>query len=158
MTDNVTPGAGQPDLRKIALVLVGILVVLIGTAVVVMAVTGGDADSVQEVADAAAEAGEDLDVDAGIDLLCEPPTDEQRDRLDGVLVAGKDEAGTDDPEVHFEVSDVKGDETGSFTLTIWSDDGALKDGYGVADIEVDRDGDRSCIADVDLDTVEGQQP
>ncbi len=60
--------------------------------------------------------------------------------------------------MHFEVSDVKGDETGSFTLTIWSDDGALKDGYGVADIEVDRDGDRSCIADVDLDTVEGQQP
>ncbi|KQZ70198.1 hypothetical protein [Nocardioides sp. Root151] len=158
MSHNVSPSPTPPNNRKIAFVLAGILVILFGTAAVVWAVNRGGAESVQDVADAAVEAGEDIDVDAGIDLLCDAPTDEQREKVEEFVDAGKDEAGTDDPEIHVEASDVEGEAEGSFVLTIWSDDGGLAESYGVVDVEVEKDGDRSCIADVDIDQRDGPRP
>ena len=131
---------------------------LVGVAViVVMAVVAGavlllsgpgdaaDARSVQDVADLAVEAAEELDVEKGVDLLCEAPSDGEREELEDLIAEAQDEAGTDDPEVDYEVSDVEGDETGSFTVEVTSDEDGLEDRDLVLEVEVGQDGDRSCV-------------
>lgn len=150
------PAGNDPRAARVALVLIGILVVLVALVFTVKALTGGgDPQSVEEVADAAVEAAEDFDVDAGIDLFCEPLTADQRDRIDDFIAAGRDAAGVDDPEVHYSVGKVEGDEEGSFQVTGWSTEGDLDGSYVVAEGEVSRDGDRSCVSDIDLEEREG---
>lgn len=115
----------------------------------VLALTGGsDATSVREVADQAVVAAEELDVDAGIDLLCTAPTDEQRRELDDLIAEGREETGSDEPDIDYDVSEVEGDATGSFRLVATSDDPALegKELDTVVLVE-ERDG-RSCIAGI----------
>ncbi|GAA4813171.1 hypothetical protein ACFQ0K_05285 [Nocardioides caeni] len=129
---------------------------LVVTGVTVALVVGSDATSVREVAERTAAAAEDLDVDAGIDLLCEPPTDEQRDVLDDMIAEGQDLAGTDDPELDVEVSEVTGDDEGSFHIEITSDDGDLDGREGAVTFLVGTDGDRSCIRGIRDTRVNGQ--
>ncbi len=104
-----------------------------------------DARSVQDVADLAVDAAEELDVEKGVDLLCEAPSDGEREELEDLIAEAQDEAGTDDPEVDYEVSDVEGDATGSFTVTVTSDEDGLEDRDLVLEVEVGQDGDRSCV-------------
>jgi len=121
-------------------------VLLLAVGGAVLALSGGDAESVQDVADQAVEAAEDLDVDAGIDLLCEAPTEEQRDELQDLIDGGRDEAGTDDPDVSYEISDVEGGASGTFRVRVTSDEDGLTDRDLEAVIVVEARDGRSCIA------------
>ena len=133
------------------------LVLLLVVGGVVLALSGGDAESVQDVADQAVDAAEDLDVDAAIDLLCEAPTGAQREELDELIDGGREAAGTDDPEVSYEVSDVTGDTTGSFRVVVTSEEEGLTDRELDAIVVVEARGGRSCIAALeDPETGEGE--
>lgn len=142
------PTGGPVGRRRVIPVLIAILVVLLGTAAIVWAVTRGAPNSVDEVAAAAVDAGENLDLDAGIDLLCEAPTTEQREGLESVIARGKSQAGTSIPDVNYSVTGVQGDKSGSFRMTIWSDEEGINTSHLVAQVDVEQDGDHSCISDV----------
>jgi hypothetical protein len=132
-----------------------VLVLLVATGGAVVALTGGDADSVQDVADQAVAAAEDLDVDAGIDLLCAAPTGDQKDELEDAIDGGRDHAGTDDPDVSYDVSEVEGDASGSFRIDVTSDEDGLEDYEFAAIVVVESHDGRSCIAALeDIDTGE----
>lgn len=134
-------------MSKLGLIIIAVVaVLLIGTGTTVALLSGGDATNVEEVADQAVEAAEDLDVDAGIDLLCDAPSAEERDELDAFIETAQDEAGTDDPDVDYAISDVEGEETGSFRVDVSSEDPAFEDQDFAIDVTVEQDGDRSCIA------------
>lgn len=124
----------------------GALVLVLAIGGAVFALTGGDATSVQEVADRAVDAAEDLDVDAGIDLLCSAPTPEQREELEDLISEGRQETGSDNPDVDYVVSDVEGDTTGSFRVVATSSDPALLGKEFDAVVLVEEDDGRSCIA------------
>lgn len=127
----------------------GVLVLLLGIGGAVLALSGGDAESVQEVADQAVEAAEDLDVDAGIDLLCEKPTAEQQDELEELIEGAREESGTDDPDVSYEVSDVPDGASGTFDLRVTSDEEGLDDAELEVVVVVEAQDGRSCIAGVE---------
>lgn len=142
----------NPSKRNALPLVVGSgIVVVIGLVVVLVLVLGGgknaaDARSVQDVADLAVDAAEDLDVTKGIDLLCDPPPEQERAALDQLIADGRDEAGTDDPDVDYTISDVEGDAEGSFTVTVSSDDPGLAGHEFTMTVSVETRGDRSCIA------------
>lgn len=130
---------------------------VVGGAVVVVAlVVGGvtfalssgadDPTTVQAVADAAVKAADELDVDAGIDLLCSAPGSDDREFLDDAIGAARDATGTDTPEVDYLVSNVSGGSEGSFDVRITSTEDALAGVVGSAHVKVERRGDRSCVA------------
>lgn len=55
----------------------------------------------------------------------------------------------DSPDVDYRISEIKGDREGSFRVTITSDEPELAGKQADARILVKRDGDRSCISDVE---------
>jgi hypothetical protein len=143
----------QPRSRMPWIVAGAILVVLLVVGGVVVALTGGDAESVQDVADQSVEAAEDLDIDAGFDLFCTDPGSDAREELDRMVQKAQDRAGTDDPDVDYEITDVKGDEEGSYHVTASSDEQGISRDRGEATVIVESRDGRSCIADVeDVDT------
>ncbi|MFB9314577.1 glycoside hydrolase family 18 protein [Nocardioides plantarum] len=131
----------------VGLALVAVLAVVV---VLVVTLTGSkaaeDARSVQDVADIAVDAAQDLDVDAGVDLLCEAPGASDRDQLESLIDEARDRAGTDDPDVDYEISDVEGDKSGSFRVHVTSDEQGLEDQELDFVVRVDVRGERSCIA------------
>lgn len=131
--------------------IIAVAVIVVVGAVTAAAITlsGGDPTSVEDVADEAVDAAEDLDVDAGIDLLCDAPTSEQRSDLGDLIDEARDRAGTDDPDVDYEISDVEGDTAGSFLVTVTSEEDGLDDERIEMRVLVEADGDRSCIAGVE---------
>lgn len=122
------------------------LVLLLAGSVTALVVAGGDPTSVEEVADAAVDAAEDLDVDDGIDLLCEAPSSDDRDDLEELIETVRDETGEDDPDATYEVSDVEGDSEGSFTVRVTSDEEAFADSELAAIVHVAARDGRSCIS------------
>lgn len=147
------PPSGPPAAGRNRLPYVvggGLVLLLVVVVVLVVTLTGSkaaeDARSVQDVADIAVDAAEDLDVDAGIDLLCEAPTAAERDELEDLLDQARDRAGTQDPEVDYEISDVEGDETGSFRVQVSSDEDGLDDEQLDLVVLVESRDGRSCIA------------
>lgn len=126
-----------------------LLALVVAVVVVAVVLSGGAPGTVAEVADEAVDAAESLDVDAGIDLLCEAPSAEDRATLEEVIAEAQDRAGTDDPEVDYEISDVEGDAEGSFRVTVSSDETGLEDEGFSAIVVVERDGDRSCVAAIE---------
>ncbi len=125
--------------------------VLAIVVVLVVTLTGSkaaaDARSVQDVADLAVSAAQDLDVDAGVDLLCAAPGEERVQDLNDLIEKGQEKAGTADPDVDYAISDLEGDSIGSFTVTITSDEDGLEGRTGDLVVVVGRDGDRSCITE-----------
>lgn len=117
-----------------------------GVTTLVLA-SGGGPTSVQDVADEAVDAAEALDVDAGIDLLCEAPKSWERRELERLIETAQEQAGTDDPDVTYEVSDVQGDAEGSFEVRVTSDEEQLEDDELAAEVFVEQRGERSCIAE-----------
>ena len=128
------------------------LVLAIGGAV--FAFSGSaDPTSVQEVADQAVEAAEDLDVGAGIDLLCTAPTRQQREELEDLIAEGREETGSDEPEIDYEISEVEGGASGTFRVRATSDETALQGKELDAVVRVEERDGRSCIAGLDDETV-----
>lgn len=139
-------GPSRPSGKLAALVVGAAVVLLVGVGAAVWALTGGDAESVAEVADEAVAAAEKLDVDAGLDLLCKAPSSEDRDTLEEAIDAAREDTGSKNPDVSYRISEVEGDKHGSFLVTIQTDEPGLE-GWPrrVVKVEVaDRDG-RSCI-------------
>ena len=126
-----------------------ILVLLLAIGGLVVALTGGDADSVEDVADQSVEAAEDLDIDAAFDLFCDDPGADAREQIERMIELGQDRAGTDDPEVDYEVSDVTGDKEGSFHVTATSGEEGISEDKGEATVIVESRDGRSCIADIE---------
>lgn len=128
------------------------VLVLLVVVVLVVTLTGSkaaeDAESVQDVADLAVAAAEELDVDKGVDLLCEAPSSSRIDELEDLIEAGQEAAGTDDPDVDYVVSGLEGDAEGSFIVKVSSDEEGLEDSEESLRFEVSTDGSRSCIADI----------
>lgn len=146
------PSAGPPAgarSRLPWLVGGGVVLLLLVVVVLVVTLTGSkaakDARSVQDVADIAVDAAQDLDVDAGIDLLCSAPSDDERRELQDLIDEGRQRAGTDDPDVDYQVSDVEGDATGSFQVRVSSDEAGLEDQEFSVRVNVSKRGERSCI-------------
>ena len=127
------------------------MVVLLAVGVGVFALSGTDASdarSVDDVADLAVEAAEDLDVEKGIDLLCAAPDDRLRDELEDLIAEAQDRAGTDDPEVDYRISDVSDGSTGTFEVEVTSEESGLEGEGAAYKVFVAKDGERSCIAGV----------
>ncbi|MDT0201580.1 hypothetical protein [Nocardioides sp. AE5] len=125
-----------------------VLVLLLIVGTLVWALSDSKPDSVQEVADRAQEAAEDLDIDKGIELLCEAPSEKDRADLDELLGQAREKAGTDDPEVTYEISKVTGEEEGSFHVEVTSDDGELEGHRMFFKVLVESKDGHSCIAGV----------
>jgi len=137
--------------REKVLAMIGVgLAVLVALGIgLVLALGGGNAESVEVVADAAVDAAEDLDVDGGIDLLCDAPSTEEREEFEDLISDAQEQAGTDDPEVDYEISDLEGERTGRFTVTVSSDEEELADrGFSLV-VLVEEEGGQSCIAGVE---------
>ncbi|MBS4753792.1 hypothetical protein KG112_13340 [Nocardioides sp. zg-ZUI104] len=137
--------------NKIGWVVAGVvlLVLLLAGGVTALVVASGDPQTVEEVADAAVEAAEDLDIDAGADLLCEVPSSKDRQDLADLIDEARAEAGTDDPDVTYDVANIRGGAEGSFEVRITSDEKELANRTLSARVIVkSRDG-RSCIDDVE---------
>lgn len=147
---NPTGSQGAVNRRKIGIVLAVVLAVLVAVVVGVAIASGGESGSVDEVADAAKEAAEDLDVDEAVDLLCEPPTDDQLTRVEEGIEEGKELAGTDDPDLDVAIANEEGDEEGSFELHVTSEDGELAGEEGRLELTVESHDGRSCISDIDI--------
>jgi hypothetical protein len=123
-----------------------VAVLIVGGAVFALSGSDDDPASVREVADQAVAAAQDLDVDAGIDLLCKAHSGDDRHFLDSAIDAARTATGQDAPDARYDVSNLEGSTTGSFDVTITSGDPALEGVVGAAHVKVGRDGDRSCIA------------
>lgn len=122
------------------------LVLLLAGGVTALVVAGGDPTSVADVAEAAVEAAEDLDVDQGIDLLCEAPSDKERAELEELIDTVRDETGEDDPDATYQVSDVEGEAEGSFEVRVTSDEEEYDDAELAAVVRVEERDGRSCIS------------
>ncbi|MBM9459110.1 hypothetical protein JK386_04290 [Nocardioides sp. zg-536] len=136
---------------KIGWVVAGVvlLVLLLAGGVTALVVASGDPQAVEEVADAAVEAAEDLDIDAGADLLCEAPSSKDRKALVDLIEEARAEARTDDPHVTYDVTNIRGEAEGSFDVRITSDEKELADRTVNARVIVKSRNGRSCIADVE---------
>lgn len=134
--------------NKIGLIVAGAAaaVLLLAGGVTALVVSGGDPESVQDVADAAVDAAQDLDVEDGVDLLCEAPSKKDRADLEALIEHAQDEADTDDPEVDYAISNVQGDKEGSFDVTITSDEDAFEGEEIAGTVRVESRDGRSCIA------------
>ncbi|QCW49420.1 hypothetical protein FE634_01475 [Nocardioides dongxiaopingii] len=138
-----------------------VMVVLAGVAVLTLflsdAKSAEEAENVDDVAGLAVEAAEELDIGAGIDLLCEAPMDLYRQTLETMINDARERSGTVDPAVDYAVSDVSDGATGSFVVEASSSE----DGLEGQDLEVrvfveEQDG-RSCISGIgDVDDEEEQ--
>lgn len=145
-----TPSASGRAGAGIFLIIAVAVLMVVGAAVAAaITLSGGDPTSVDAVAGEAVDAAEDLDVGAGIDLLCDPPTSEERSDLSDLIGEARDRAGTGDPDVDYEISEVEGDGSGSFVVTVTSEEDGLDDERIEMRVLVEEDGDRSCIAGVE---------
>lgn len=151
-----TPPPGRQPRRRNPLPFLiggGVVVVLVIVVVLVVLLGGSkdaaDARSVDDVADVALDAAQDLDVDAGVDVLCEAPDPDDREALETLIDEARDRAGTDDPDIDYEITDVEGEATGTFRVTVTSDEESFDGSSGSFLVTVEQDGDRSCIAEIE---------
>jgi hypothetical protein len=142
------PAGGTPGRSPYLVPLIVVVAVLIVGGIafaIVSAASGGPPTSVEDVADDAVSAAEDLDVDAGVALLCDAPT--QKDVSDlRELISDARKATGGDPEVSYEITgvrDVGG--AGRFTVSITTDEEALRGSHAEIIVIVRRRGDHSCI-------------
>lgn len=130
--------------------VVGVVMVVLATYAVVILFFDdpedpGEADTVQEVADLAAEAAELFDVRAGVQLLCEQPMDLYRMSVDSTIAGWQDAADTETPDMTYRISDVDDGAAGSFLVDITSDEPGLEDESQQLRVFVESREDRSCI-------------
>ena len=132
-------------------VLVGVLLLGGGTWAVVAATSDDAPGSVRETAEQAVDAAEDLDVDAGARLLCTAPSDDDRADLEDAIDEARETAGTDDPAVDYEISDVEeSDEGGSAVVRAVADQEELGDAFLEVRLDVTADDGDYCIDEIEV--------
>ncbi|KRB73842.1 hypothetical protein ASE01_17655 [Nocardioides sp. Root190] len=140
--------------NKTGLIVAGALaavLLLAGGVTTLVLASAGDPTTVAGVAEAAVEAAEDLDVEAGVDLLCEAPPAEDRRDLERLIEAAQEEADTEDPDVDYEISNIVGDSAGTFDVRATSDEDGLSGEELSATVQVEERDGRSCISSYDID-------
>ncbi len=129
-----------------------VMVVLAGVAVASFALGGpagaDDAETVQDVADLAVDSAEGLDVESGIDLLCEAPMSLYRESLMTMIDDAQERSGTDTPAVDYAISDVADGAEGSFVVDVSSSEEGLRDSDATIRVFVETRDGRSCISGV----------
>jgi hypothetical protein len=131
-------------------VLVVVAVLLLGgIAFAVVKATGGDdTSSVQGVADAAVSAAKDLDLDAGVALMCSPPSSADVDYVNHLISEARSAAGGN-PDVSYAISDVRDSGgAGRFTVTITTSEAALSGSHGKLVLLVQSHNGHSCISGI----------
>lgn len=132
-------------------VLVGVLLLGGGTWAVVAATSDDAPGSVRETAEQAVDAAEDLDVDAGARLLCSAPSDDEQADLEDAIDEARETAGTDDPEVDYEIRDVEeSDEGGSAVVRAVADQEELGDAFLEVRFVVTADDGDYCIDEIEV--------
>lgn len=132
-----------------------VAVVLFAGLGYLLAVREPPPESVRQIADRAALAAERFDVRAGGLLLCDPLTEEQRERLENLVTAGKERADDPDPRLAIEISDVRGEGEGSFRVRVTSPEPGLIGIVGEATVIVASQGGRSCIERLEDEDFQG---
>lgn len=157
------PGRTRPWIPLAAIggvVAIGLLVWL-----VVGLSSGGSADpeeyglaaaqreSAPEVSQLAADAiaaAEDLDAEAGLDLLCQAPSSEGLETLNEAIADGRAEAGGEDPEMSFTIVEVEqAGESGSATVRV-DGEGNVAGAFLMVDLKMKQGSDGYCIEDVEV--------
>ncbi|MDT9592832.1 hypothetical protein RDV89_07120 [Nocardioides zeae] len=168
----VPPGVPQPGApyhpapRSNRGLLVGIVVGLVvlllagGTWGLVAAFSDDGPQDVRSTAEQAVEAAQALDVDAGARLMCTAPTSEERDDLEDAIEEAQEVAGTDDPEVAYEITEVTEDADGGGTATVEAlgDQAELEGAALTVRLVVVDDGDRHCIDEIEVLAADVPQP
>ncbi|MFB9315207.1 hypothetical protein [Nocardioides plantarum] len=147
-----------PDGRRRQLVtvlpwlVVGVVMVALAGVAVVRLAVGADepteADSVRDVADMAQVIAEELDVDSGLDLLCDEPIELYKMAVESTIIRWQTMSGSPAPTVTARVSEVDDGPTGSFLLRVSPDDRALKDEQRTFRVFVESRDGRSCVAGI----------
>lgn len=144
----------RPRRGRGPLVAAGVAVAVLaigGTAWAVVATTGGgDPTSVEEVAEQAVDAARDLDVDAGVRLMCETPSADEREELEDAIAQGQDYTGNDDLALAFEIRDAADGPEGSVRIDVEGDQAELEGATMEIELTVVQEGDRSCIDEVEI--------
>ncbi|WP_148612412.1 hypothetical protein [Nocardioides rubriscoriae] len=152
MTQGVQGRRGRA-LTVLPWVVVGaVMVSLAGVAVVRLFVDEGaapaEATSVQDVADLALTVTEELDVQGGVDLLCDQPIELYRMAVESTIIRWQTLSGVQAPAVTADVSDVDKGSSGSFVIAISSDEDGLEDEDRTFRVFVENHGGRSCVVGV----------
>jgi hypothetical protein len=93
-------------------------------------------------------AAANLDVDAGLALLCTAPDADDLAHLGKWISKAKKEAGTDRPQITLGVSALsETDSGGAFTVTA-KGQGQIADRQGEVKVTVAKDGEKYCVEDV----------
>lgn len=138
-------------------VLAGVLVLGGGTWAAVAAFSDDAPGSVRETAERAIEAAEDLDVDAGARLMCTTPTDDERAELEDAISGTREIAGTDDPEVDYEIVSVEEtDDGGTAVIEAEGEEGELEDAFLEVRLVVTADDGEHCIDEIEV--LDGRGP
>lgn len=106
------------------------------------------APHVAQLANQVLTAAANLDVDAGLALLCRAPNADDLDHLSKWISKAKKEAGTDRPQLSLGVSALsETDNGGAFTVSA-KGQGQIADRQGEVKVTVAKDGTRYCVGDV----------
>jgi len=147
-----------PDARRRQLVsllpwfVVGVVMVALA-AVAVVRLTAGDeepteADSVRDVADMAQGIAEGLDVDGGLDLLCDEPIELYKMAVESTIIRWQTISGSPAPTVTARVTEVDDGPTGSFLLRVTPDGRGLGDEQRTFRVFVESRDGRSCVVGI----------
>lgn len=106
------------------------------------------APHVAQLANQVLTAAANLDVDAGLALLCTAPDADDLDHLGKWISKAKKEAGTDRPQMTLGVSALsETDSGGAFTVSA-KGQGQIADRQGEVKVSVAKNGQRYCVEDV----------
>lgn len=156
MTDGSDGSTREPRRRvlrllpwvAVAAVMIALTAVAVDRVLVSETEEPTEADTVQDVADLAAEATEALDVQQGVAMLCRPPIQLYQMTVESTIDRWRSLTGDQAPDVTAEVSDVDSGSAGSFVLRISSDEDGLEDEGRTFRVYVEHDDGRSCVTGV----------
>ncbi|WP_106849755.1 hypothetical protein [Blastococcus sp. Marseille-P5729] len=106
------------------------------------------APEVSQVTADAIAAAEDLDVEAGLDLLCQAPSSTDMGTLNEAIADGRAEAGGEDPEMSFTIVEVEQSEDGGSATVRVDGEGNIAGAFLVVELTMKQGSDGFCIDEV----------
>lgn len=151
MTDG-SVGRRRQLVTALPWVVVGVVMVgLAGVAVVRLTAEPeepNEASSVRAVADLSESIAESLDVQGGLELLCDEPISLYRMAVESTIVRWQTLSGSPAPEITARVSEVDDGPTGSFLLRVSSEEPGLEDEQRTFRVFVEEHDGRSCVVGI----------